>query len=75
MEAWHCAGAADGFIIMCLTYPSGIDEFTSEVIPILQKRGLFHVEYEGNTLRENLGLPLPVNRWTAERTAKTAGLA
>lgn len=75
MEAWNRAGAADGFIIMYLAYPSGIDEFTSEVIPILQKRGLFHVEYEGNTLRENLGLPLPVNRWTAERTAKTAGLA
>jgi hypothetical protein len=27
------------------------------VVPILQQRGLFHKDYEGNTLRENLGAP------------------
>jgi hypothetical protein len=33
------------------------------VIPELQRRGLFRTEYEGKTLRENLGLPKPVSRW------------
>jgi len=29
----------------------------------LQRRGLFRREYEGTTLRENLGLPRPTNRY------------
>jgi hypothetical protein len=29
------------------------------VVPELQRRGLFRTEYEGTTLRENLGLPRP----------------
>jgi alkanesulfonate monooxygenase SsuD/methylene tetrahydromethanopterin reductase-like flavin-dependent oxidoreductase (luciferase family) len=32
-----------------------------------QKPGLFRTSYEGDTLRENLGLPFPVNRHTLER--------
>lgn len=70
MEAWYRAGAADGFNILFLTYPAGIDDFIAEVIPILQARGLFRTEYAGRTLRRNLGLPIPPNRWTAARTAK-----
>ena len=70
MEAWHTAGAADGFNIMYMTYPSGLDEFIAEVIPVLQSRGLFRTKYAGPTLRENLGLPQPANRWTKDRTAK-----
>ncbi|EGH18211.1 NtaA/SnaA/SoxA family monooxygenase, partial [Pseudomonas savastanoi pv. glycinea str. race 4] len=31
-------------------------------MPVLQRRGLFRTEYSGNTLRENLGLEVPVNR-------------
>jgi FMN-dependent oxidoreductase (nitrilotriacetate monooxygenase family) len=72
MEAWHRAGAADGFNILFLTYPEGIDDFIREVIPILQARGLFRTEYAGPTLRENLGLPVPANRYTAARNAKAA---
>jgi hypothetical protein len=30
-------------------------------VPELQRRGLFRREYEGKTLRENLGLPRPEN--------------
>ena len=41
-------------------------------IPELQRRGLFRTEYEGTTLRENLGLPFPVNRWTGARAAVQA---
>jgi len=32
-------------------------------VPELQRRGLFRREYEGKTLRENLGLPRPANRF------------
>ena len=67
MEEWIDGGAADGFNIMSLTYPSELDEFIDQVIPILQQRGRFRTEYEGRTLRENLGLPLPTNRWTKAR--------
>ena len=70
MEAWHKAGAADGFNILFLTYPEGVDDFVDGVIPILQARGLFRTEYAGRTLRENLGLPVPANRYTAARGSK-----
>lgn len=63
MEQWHRDGAADGFNIMALTHPEGIDDFVDHVIPILQRRGLFRREYESTTLRGNLGLPIPPNRW------------
>jgi alkanesulfonate monooxygenase len=32
------------------------------VVPELQRRGLFRTEYEGRTLRENLGFKRPANR-------------
>jgi FMN-dependent oxidoreductase (nitrilotriacetate monooxygenase family) len=57
MQAWFEAGAADGFWILPDVYADGIDAFVDEVVPILQERGLFHHEYEGRTLRENLGVP------------------
>jgi hypothetical protein len=34
---------------------------------------LFRKDYEGKTLRENLGLPYPENRWAVERAQKDAG--
>jgi hypothetical protein len=43
--------------------PGGLDDFVDMVIPELQRRGLFRREYEGQTLRENLGLPRPANRF------------
>ena len=39
--------------------PSGLDEFVDRVVPLLQERGSLRTEYEGTTLRENLGLPVP----------------
>ena len=42
-------------------YPEGIEEIVSLVIPELQRRGLFQTEYQGSTLRENLGLPRPAH--------------
>lgn len=36
--------------------PSSIENFVDEVVPILQKRGIYRTEYEGTTFRENLEL-------------------
>jgi alkanesulfonate monooxygenase len=43
--------------------PEGLDDFVDKVVPELQRRGLFRREYEGKTLRENLGLPRPENQF------------
>lgn len=58
LEHWFEGGAADGFNIMCSYLPDSLDDFIELVIPELQRRGLFRREYEGTTLRENLGIPL-----------------
>lgn len=70
LEHWHKTGAADGFNILSLTYPDGLADFVEQVVPELQRRGLFRTAYEGRTLRENLGLPRPANRFVeAKRQA------
>jgi alkanesulfonate monooxygenase len=63
MEEWFLAGAVDGFLIQPAVLPTGLDEFAATVIPELQRRGLFRTEYEGSTLRENLGLHRPAGRY------------
>ncbi|MEU2778167.1 LLM class flavin-dependent oxidoreductase [Streptomyces sp. NPDC007162] len=65
MQEWLQAGAADGFNIMFADAIDSLDVFVDEVIPELQRRGLFHTEYRGTTLRESLGLPRPANRYAA----------
>lgn len=64
-ERWFREGAADGFNIMPPVLPTGLDEFIAEVLPILRRRGLFRDDYEGATLRENLGLARPENGFAA----------
>jgi alkanesulfonate monooxygenase len=66
MEAWLDGRACDGFNVMFPTVPTGLDDFVDQVVPELQRRGLFRREYEGRTLRENLGLPRPANRFFPE---------
>lgn len=63
MEEWFCADGCDGFNIMPPFLPGGLDDFVDLVIPELQRRGLFRTEYEGRTLRENLGLRRPASRY------------
>lgn len=63
MEEWFSTLACDGFNVMFPYVPEGLDDFVDRVIPELQRRGLFRKEYEGRTLRENLGLPRPKNRF------------
>ena len=63
MEEWLVERGCDGFNIMFPFLPQGLDDFVDRVVPVLQRRGLFRTEYEGTTLRENLGLPRPRNRY------------
>lgn len=60
MQDWVSAGVADGFNLMPPILPEMLDVFIAEVIPILQRRGLFRTEYEGETLRAHFGLARPV---------------
>ncbi|MBI4923078.1 MAG: LLM class flavin-dependent oxidoreductase [Devosia nanyangense] len=72
---WFLNGAADGFNIMPPILPTGLTEFVDQVVPILQQRGWFRTEYEGHTLRENLGLDRPANRFVLraqEQSQRTA---
>ena len=69
MEAWLMGDACDGFNVMFPFLPAGLVDFVDKVVPELQRRGLFRREYEGMTLRENLGLPRPANRFSEQRRA------
>ena len=72
MQAWFEAGAADGFMMSSSVLPDGFDDFIDHVLPILKQRGLFRTEYESDTLRGNLGLPKPVNRYAAPAAQATS---
>lgn len=63
MEQWLVEDGSDGFNIMFPYLPAGLDDFVDRVVPELQRRGIFRREYEGRTLRENLGLPRPSNKY------------
>jgi alkanesulfonate monooxygenase len=63
MERWLLDDGCDGFNIMFPYVPEGLEDFVDKVVPELQRRGLFRREYEGKTLRENLGLPRPDNQF------------
>lgn len=63
MEEWLETRGSDGFTIMFPFLPQGLDDFVDSVVPELQERDLFRRSYEGSTLRENMGLPRPGNRF------------
>jgi FMN-dependent oxidoreductase (nitrilotriacetate monooxygenase family) len=67
MEQWLVEEGSDGFNVMFPYLPAGLDDFVDLVVPELQRRGIFRREYEGRTLRENLGLPRPDNRFFPPR--------
>jgi FMN-dependent oxidoreductase (nitrilotriacetate monooxygenase family) len=66
MQRWFEGRALDGYNIH-IGHPSQFRRFTGEVVPILRERGLVRAEYDSGTLRGNLGLPVPENRYTAAR--------
>src|SRR5579871_3144924 len=63
IEDWFNDGAADGFNVMPPLFPGQLDVFAAEVIPILQRRGLFRTAYHGTTLRDHYGLDRPQGQW------------
>jgi alkanesulfonate monooxygenase SsuD/methylene tetrahydromethanopterin reductase-like flavin-dependent oxidoreductase (luciferase family) len=56
MQTWMEADACDGFLAVPTHFPTGVEAFTQQVVPELQRRGIFRSEYEGTTLREHLGV-------------------
>jgi alkanesulfonate monooxygenase SsuD/methylene tetrahydromethanopterin reductase-like flavin-dependent oxidoreductase (luciferase family) len=59
MQDWLRGGGCDGFIMQALQMPVELEVFVDQVVPILQKRGLFRTDYAGSTLRSHLGLEMP----------------
>jgi alkanesulfonate monooxygenase SsuD/methylene tetrahydromethanopterin reductase-like flavin-dependent oxidoreductase (luciferase family) len=59
MELWMDAGACDGFMVQATHVPGAFADFAAAVVPELQRRGRLRTQYEGATLRENLGLSRP----------------
>ena len=70
MEEWLESRGSDGFTVMFPYLPGGLDDFVDRLVPVLQDRRLFRKEYEGKTLRENLGLPRPDNRFFQREAAE-----
>ncbi|MDQ0201513.1 LLM class flavin-dependent oxidoreductase [Neobacillus ginsengisoli] len=66
LQQWFKEGAADGFMLGNAVLPDGLNDFIHYVLPLLQERGLFRSEYENDTLRGNLGIPVPKNRYSKE---------
>jgi FMN-dependent oxidoreductase (nitrilotriacetate monooxygenase family) len=68
MQEWFETPACDGFVIAASCVPGSYEDFVRLVVPILQKRGLYHKDYQGATLRENLGFTRPaVGDWRKRR--------
>ncbi|MDJ0105174.1 NtaA/DmoA family FMN-dependent monooxygenase [Rhodococcus erythropolis] len=65
IEAWYGSGAVDGFNIFA-GEPEDFAAFRTLVVPILQARGIYRTEYEGDTLRQVLEIPVPVNSHTLD---------
>ncbi|MFF7709046.1 NtaA/DmoA family FMN-dependent monooxygenase [Pseudomonas sp. NPDC007930] len=59
IEQWFTERGADGFNLNADFFPEGLEAIVEQLVPELQRRGLFRREYEGTTLRRNLGLPSP----------------
>ena len=79
IEDWFTDGAADGFNVMPPLLPVQFDVFAAEVVPLLQRRGLFRTEYAGTMLREHYGLPWPKSvfddpAWVGEPLEAVAGV-
>jgi FMN-dependent oxidoreductase (nitrilotriacetate monooxygenase family) len=64
LATWVDERATDGFNLRFRTLDD-LEAFAADVVPLLQKRGVFRTEYEAGTFRGNLGLPIPANRWAA----------
>ena len=70
LEEMFVGRGCDGFVIAATYVPGSYADFVTHVVPELQRRGLFHTDYAGHTLRENLGLKRPSpGAWKARSQA------
>ena len=74
LQRWFSERALDGANIH-IGHPAQFRRFLDEVVPILRERGVVRAEYEAGTLRGNLGIPVPENRYTRARRAADSELA
>jgi alkanesulfonate monooxygenase SsuD/methylene tetrahydromethanopterin reductase-like flavin-dependent oxidoreductase (luciferase family) len=66
MEDMFVNRGCDGFVVAATHVPGAYADFVRYVIPEVQRRGLYHKDYAGKTLRDNLGLPRPgIGAWKA----------
>jgi hypothetical protein len=73
IERWHAAGVADGFVLMGT---SSLELFISEVIPRLERKGIYRTRPELTTFRDRLGLPaVGVAAETANEQAPTGAVS
>jgi FMN-dependent oxidoreductase (nitrilotriacetate monooxygenase family) len=72
LERLCTAPACDGFVLAATHIPGTYLDFTRHVVPELQRRGLYHRDYAGKTLRENLGLERPRRGYWHARAAAMA---
>jgi len=70
LEEMFVERGCDGFVIAATIVPGSYADFVTHIVPELQRRGLFHKDYSGKTLRENLGLNRPAaGAWKARPQA------
>lgn len=65
--AWREVGI-EGFRLRPSVLAADLPAITRGLVPLLQSAGVFRTAYTGRTLRENLGLGKPANRYAAART-------
>ena len=71
---WIDQQAADGFNLNIDVQTSGLQDVVDHLIPELQKAGRYRREYEGSTLRENLGLA-HANAGSTNASTRTSAFA
>lgn len=71
VQDWAEAGAADGINITFADTVGSLRVFVEEVVPELQRRGIYHQDYRGTTLRDDLGIPRPPNRFSSNSRPTT----
>jgi alkanesulfonate monooxygenase len=63
MQEWFENDACDGFNLIPPMFPGEFDAFVDMIVPELQRRGIYRTAYEGDTLRDRLGLSVPESRY------------
>ena len=71
LEEMFVERGCDGFVIAATYVPGSYADFVRHVVPELQRRGLYHTDYAGTTMRDNLGLAHPrIGGWKAQAAAE-----